>query len=153
MQKTLSLPNLKKIALLVKMSRPAQILAIILVYLFGSLVDWAHDVDIALSAFFFGLVVVLSVIHYANEYADCETDSLSRRTPFSGGSGALPESGLTPGMALKAAWLALLAGSVLGTLGMFLGLLSPTALAILVWGAFWGWMYSRRPLALAWRLG
>lgn len=34
---------------------------------------------------------------------------------------------------------------------MFLGLLSPTALAILVWGAFWGWMYSLRPLALAWR--
>jgi 1,4-dihydroxy-2-naphthoate octaprenyltransferase len=154
MQKTLSLPNIQRIALLVKMSRPAQILAIILVYLFGSIVAWAHDVGIALPAFTFGLVVVLPVsasIHYANEYADYETDSLTRRTPFSGGSGALPESGLTPGIALKAAWLALLVGSVLGTLGMVLGLLSPTALAVLVWGAFWGWMYSLRPLALAWR--
>ncbi len=54
-------------------------------------------------------------------------------------------------MALKAGWLALLVGSVLGTLGMFLGLLSPAALAVLVWGAFWGWMYSLRPLVLAWR--
>ncbi len=110
-----------------------------------------HDIGIALPAFTFGLVVVLLVIHYANEFADYETDSLTRRTPFSGDSGALPESGLTPGMALKAAWLALFVGSVLGTLGMVLGLMSPTALAVLVWGAFWGWMYSLRPLALAWR--
>jgi len=110
-----------------------------------------HDVDIALPTFTFGLVVVLLVIHYANEFVDYETDSLTRRTPFSGGSGAQPESGLTPGMALKAAWLALIVGSVLGTLGMFLRLLSPTALAVLVWGACCGWMYALRPLALAWR--
>ncbi len=67
MQKTLSLPNVQRIALLVKMSRPAQILAIILVYLFGSLVAWVHDVDIALPTFTFGLVVFLPIIHYANE--------------------------------------------------------------------------------------
>jgi len=76
MQKTLSFPNLQRIAflayVLIKMSRPAQILAIILVYLFGSIVAWAHDVGIALPAFTFGLVVVLPVIHYANEYADYE---------------------------------------------------------------------------------
>ncbi len=115
-----------------KMSQPAQILAIILVYLFGSLVAWVHDVDIALPTFTFGLVVFLPIIHYANEYADYETESLTRRTPFSGDSGAIPESGLTSGMALKAAWLALLVGSVLGLLDKFLGLLSPTALAVLV---------------------
>ena len=95
MQKTLSFPNLHRIALLayvlIKMPRPAQILAIILVYLFGSIVAWAHGVGIALPTFTFGLVVVLPVsasIHYANEYADYETDSLTRRTPFSGDSGA-----------------------------------------------------------------
>jgi 1,4-dihydroxy-2-naphthoate octaprenyltransferase len=92
-------------------------------------------VGIALPTFTFDLVVVLPVsasIHHADEYADYETDSLTRRTPFSGGSGALPESGLTPGIALKAAWFALLVGVVLGLLGMYLGLLSPTALAVFV---------------------
>jgi len=141
-------------SVLIRMSRPAQLLAIILVYLFGSIVAWAHDVIIDFPAFTFGLVVVLPVsasIHYANEYADYETDSLTRRTSFSGGSGALQESGLTPGIALKAAWFGLLVGLLLGLLGLHLGLLTPTALAVLAWGAFWGWMYSLRPFALAWR--
>ncbi len=53
MQKTLSLPNLQRIALLAKKSRPVQILAIILVYRFGSIVAWAHDIGIALPTFTF----------------------------------------------------------------------------------------------------
>lgn len=150
--------SLKRISLLasvlIRMSRPAQLLAIILVYLFGSIVAWVHNVNIDLSIFFFGLVVVLPIsasIHYANEYADYETDSLTRRTPFSGGSGALQDSGLPHGIALGAAWFALLIGFFLGLMGLYLGLLNPIALVILIWGTFWGWMYSLRPLALAWR--
>ena len=142
------------VKVLIKMARPPQILAIILVYILGSLVALAHGISFNLEAFLFGLAVVLPVsasIHYANEYADHETDSLTIRTLFSGGSGALPESGLSPVVALKAAWIALMAGSFLGLLGWFWGMISPAALAVLMWGAFWGWMYSLKPLALAWR--
>jgi 1,4-dihydroxy-2-naphthoate octaprenyltransferase len=142
------------VKVLFKMARPTQLLLIILVYILGSLVARAHGISFNLTAFLFGLTVVLPVsasIHYANEYADHETDSLTIRTPFSGGSGALPESGLSPVVALKAAWIALIVGSFLGLLGWSWGIMSPAALAVLLWGAFWGWMYSLRPLALAWR--
>ena len=142
------------VKLLLKMARPPQILAIILVYILGSLVARAHGISFNLTAFLFGLAVVLPVsasIHYANEYADYETDSHTIRTPFSGGSGALPESGLSPAVALKAAWIALIAGSFFGLIGWSWGIMSTAALAVLLWGALWGWMYSLRPLALAWR--
>ena len=82
------------VKVLFKMARPNQLLVIILVYIYGSLVARAHGISFDLVAFLFGLAVVLPVsasIHYANEYADHETDSLTTRTPFSGGSGALPE--------------------------------------------------------------
>jgi 1,4-dihydroxy-2-naphthoate octaprenyltransferase len=141
------------VKVLLKMARPPQLLAIILVYILGSLVARSHGISFNLTAFLFGLAVVLPVsasIHYANEYADHETDSLTIRTLFSGGSGALPESGLSPVVALKAAWIALMAGSFLGLLGWFWGIISPAGLAVLMWGAFWGWMYSLKPLALAW---
>jgi 1,4-dihydroxy-2-naphthoate octaprenyltransferase len=138
------------VKVLFKMARPTQLLLIILVYILGSLVARAHGISFNLTTFLFGLTVVLPVsasIHYANEYADHETDSLTIRTPFSGGSGALPESSLSPVVALKAAWVALIAGSFLGLLGWSWGIMSPAALAVLLWGAFWGWMYSLRPLA------
>ena len=136
------------------MSRPAQLLAIILVYLYGSIVAWAHEANVNLNAFIFGLLVVLLIsasIHFANEYADYETDSLTQRTPYSGGSGALQDLGLHPRVALISAWLALLFGSILAVLGFFSGILNPIALVVLFAGAFLGWMYSLRPLALAWR--
>ena len=44
-----------------------------------------------------GVLISIS-IHYVNEYADVETDRITQRTAFSGGSGALPESGLPPGL-------------------------------------------------------
>ena len=141
------------VKVLFKMARPTQLLAIILVYIFGSLVAIAHSVHFDMYTFFYGLFVVLPVsasIHYANEYADYETDSLTTRTLFSGGSGALPGSGLPPAVALKAAWIALTVGVTLAIFGWYYGILSPAALALLFLGAFWGWMYSLPPLSLAW---
>ncbi len=42
---------------------------------------------------FIGLAILVSATlaaHYANEYADVDTDTITRRTWFSGGSGVLP---------------------------------------------------------------
>jgi len=81
-------------------------------------------------------------IHYANEYADHDTDALTKRAPFSGGSGALPESGLPPHAALVAAWVNLLIGIGVALVGLRWGLLLYPALSVLVFGVFFGWMYS-----------
>lgn len=151
-------PLLKKPLLLVcalfKMARPSQLLAVALVYLLGTLIALAGNVDYSLNAFVYGLFALIPLsasIHYANEYADYETDALTVRTPFSGGSGALVQSGLPRHTALLAAWLALVIGAALALLAGWLGMLDPTALGILALGTFFGWMYSLPPLALAWR--
>ena len=81
-------------------------------------------------------------INYANEYAAHETDTLTKRTPFSGSSGALPESGLPPHTALVAAWVNLLIGIGVALVGWRWGLLLYPALSVLVFGVFFGWMYS-----------
>jgi len=157
MQNTIVDPNNRLIVLvygIFRMSRPAQLLAIILVYLYGSIVAWVHHAGPNQNAFVYGLLVVLLVsasIHFANEYADYETDALTQRTLYSGGSGALQELNLQPRVALVSAWLALLIGGILAVLGYFLGLLTPAALVVLFAGAFLGWMYSLPPLSLAWR--
>ena len=157
MQNTVINPNKRFIVLvygIFKMSRPAQLLAIILVYLYGSVVAWVHNANVNLSTFGYGLLVVLLVsasIHFANEYADYENDALTRRTPYSGGSGALQDLGLHPRVALISAWLALLIGGIMAVLGYFLGLMTTITLVVLFVGAFLGWMYSLPPLALAWR--
>ena len=101
-----------------------------------------------------GLVVLLLVsssVHYANEYADYETDALTPRTWFSGGSGALPGSTMPRRVALRAGWAGLAAGSTLALFGWATGALNPTALYPLALGTFLGWMYSLPPEP-RWRL-
>ncbi|MFC2054560.1 prenyltransferase, partial [Chloroflexota bacterium] len=84
------------------MSRPLQLVSIVLIYVLGLLIAAATGITINSTAAILGWMVILPIsmsIHYANEYTDHETDALTKRTPFSGGSGALPESGLSPHMA------------------------------------------------------
>ncbi len=97
------------------------------------------------------LLFVSASIHYANEYADYETDALTVRTRYSGGSGAMQDHHAPPATALKAAWLALIIGISGVIILVVTGSLPLVTLPILVLGAFGGWMYSLRPLALAWR--
>jgi 1,4-dihydroxy-2-naphthoate octaprenyltransferase len=127
------------------MSRPLQLVSIVLVYVLGLLIAAATGIIINSTAATYGLLAVLPIsmsIHYANEYADHETDALTKRTPFSGGSGALSESGLPPETARIGAWVSLLIGSGVALVGCRWGLLPSQALGVLVFGAFFGWMYS-----------
>ncbi len=136
------------------MSRPSQLAAVTLVYLLGAGIARANAVPINMEAFVIGYLALIPVsasIHYVNEYADHETDALTVRTPFSGGSGALQASGLPRRLALQAGWGALIGGMILALYGWNTGVLSPLALVVLALGAFFGWMYSLKPLALAWR--
>ncbi len=86
--------------------------------------------------------------HYANEYADVDTDAVTRRTYFSGGSGVLPSGELPPIWALRAA---LVCGSLalgLAVWFVMVGVFDPQALAITVLALLGGWFYSMPPLAL-----
>lgn len=137
-----------------RMARPLQLVAISLVYTLGAAIARANGAQVEPTTFWFGLLVIIPIsisIHYTNEYADHETDALTLRTPFSGGSGALPESGLPPRIALIGAWVTLIIGALIAISGWYTGILNPVALTVLGLGTFFGWMYSLCPLALAWR--
>lgn len=131
------------------MARPLQLLAVTLVYLWGVLLAG----DASVSAFAWGLVALLPIavsIHYANEYADSETDALTSPTPFSGGSGAIPAGYVTRRDASRAMRSSLVIGVMLAGTALLLGELSFLACVVLAIGAFFGWMYSLPPLRLAW---
>ena len=89
-----------------RMSRPAQLALIALVYALGVAMALGRGATAEAGAVALGLAALLPVaasVHYANEYADVETDALADRTPFSGGSGALPASGVDRRVVLQAA--------------------------------------------------
>ena len=147
-----------------QMSRPAQLALIALVYAAGVAMAYGRGAATTPTRIAFGLVALLLVaasVHYANEYADIETDAITERTPFSGGSGALVDTGLPRRIALYATVGAGLAGLVLMAVGVsYAGdtlardltgpLLAPTPFVLLVGVFVVGWQYSLPPLRLAW---
>ena len=147
-----------------RMSRPAQLALIALVYGLGVAMAAARGAIAEPARVGLGLAVLLPVaasVHYANEYADAETDAITDRTPFSGGSGALSETGLPRSVALRAAVGSgavgvALVGLAAGPIGLAASPLGggalPTAAATLLFGILVvGWQYSVGPLRLAWR--
>lgn len=137
------------------MSRPLQLLSIVLVYILGTLVATANGTPVDMFTFSSGLVVLMLVsasVHYANEYADYETDIRTTRTPYSGGSGALVAGAGTVSRrrALQAAWVTLASGLIVAAYYWLMGTLNGTAFLILLLGTLGGWMYSLPPLQLAW---
>jgi 1,4-dihydroxy-2-naphthoate octaprenyltransferase len=135
-----------------KMARPSQLALICLVYALGAAIAWATADALPLGAHLRGLAAMLAVaasVHYANEYADHETDRRTERTPFSGGSGALPQTGLPRRVALGAGFVSLAVAGVWVTTAA--RTLPSLALVLLAAVAVFGWQYSLPPLAFAWR--
>lgn len=133
------------------MARPSQIVSVWAVALTGTFIADAYGHAYLLDRVLWGLLALTLVsasIHYANEYSDYETDLLSERTSYSGGSGAV---GLIPrAHTLVAAWVSVSAGFLLALLLLLSGIFSPVTVVILAVGAFFGWMYSLPPLRLSW---
>jgi 1,4-dihydroxy-2-naphthoate polyprenyltransferase len=136
----------------VAMSRPSQLALITVVYLAGSGAARASghlSIDAGLVALL-ALLAVAASVHLANEYADADTDVLTRRTPFSGGSGALTRSGLPRSVALGSAIGAVIVGIGGAVTAVWIGQMPLVALSLLVIGAVFGWLYSLpRTLALS----
>lgn len=136
------------------MSRPDQLALIAFVYGLGALVAVRRGASPTADALLFGVGAVLLVsasVHYVNEYADYETDRLTTRTEFSGGSGGLERFDLPRRLPLYAGAVTLVGGTAATALGTVTGLLSPQAVAGLAVVAVLGWAYSLPPVAFSWR--
>ena len=80
---------------LFRSSRPTQLLVVTMVYALGIVIALAKGIPYDLTAVLWGFAALIPIstsIHYINEYADYETDGLTKQTPFSGGSGALHQA-------------------------------------------------------------
>lgn len=136
------------------MARPNQILLIALVFSWGILMALVRGSSWSSLSYLIGLgaAILISVsIHFVNEYADYETDKLTMRTLYSGGSGALQDSGLDKNLALGCAIPPVILGFTIAFVGLISGNLSRQALYLLGLATFFGWGYSLKPLKLAWR--
>ena len=138
------------------MARPAQLLLIAAVYALGVVIAVGTGETLSLPAVLAGLAALLPTaasVHYANEYADRETDRLTStagtRTPFSGGSGALAGTGLSPRLARDATVATGLLGALLTALLFATGRLPVWAASLLLAIALLGWGYSLPPVELS----
>jgi 1,4-dihydroxy-2-naphthoate octaprenyltransferase len=139
---------------MVAMGRPSHLALIMLVAASGALAAIAAGSAVSSAAVISGTLALLlaaASAHYANEWADHKTDALTSRTPFSGGSGALPTTGLPRRVALAAALVSLLLAAAHTAVAVIAGWLPFAAAAALALGSFLAWAYSVPPLALAWR--
>jgi 1,4-dihydroxy-2-naphthoate octaprenyltransferase len=94
------------------------------------------------------LLPVTVAVHYANEYADADTDALTDRTPFSGGSGALVRTGLAPSLLRRATLGACVVAALSIVAVTATGLVPSVATGLLVAALVAGLAYSLAPLAL-----
>ncbi len=137
---------------LVAMARPSQIALVGLVAANGMLLGVWQGAAAGLSVVTVALAATLTLlaaaaVHLANEAADAETDRLTIRTPYSGGSGALQASGLDRRRSL---WLALGLAAVVAGAAVAAGLsgvLSVVASALLLAGLLGGLAYSLPPVS------
>lgn len=135
-----------------RMSRPEQLLLVVAVFAVGVVAGTAlhgGPDPVAVSWCLAALIPATVSIHVVNEYADHETDALTRRTAFSGGSGALADLGLDRTVALRAALVAAVAALAVAAAGLAASALPPVAAGLLVAGLAGGWQYSVGPLRLS----
>jgi 1,4-dihydroxy-2-naphthoate octaprenyltransferase len=136
------------------MARPLVLVSNILAWLLGVSIAFGTGEPMEVTSLGLGFFVMMLVsvsIHYANEYSDYQTDALTTRTLYSGGSGVLPSGNVPRKLALQAAstTLILAVGVEVGT--VLLRIHSWWSMILLMIGALGGWMYSLPPLKLAWR--
>lgn len=139
-----------QIVAMFRLARPVILQGGVLAYGLGVAMGYAQQGSVDWKNAVIGLAITESanlVAHYADEYADVDTDSLTRRTPFSGGSGVLPSGTIPAVWALYAAWL--LTITTIGVTVWFIlsGVLSWHIAWIVGVGLFGGWFYSTPPVA------
>ncbi|NPV50901.1 MAG: prenyltransferase [Candidatus Methanofastidiosum sp.] len=136
---------------LIKMGRPFVLVAGLLAYLVGISIAYGEIKSIDSSKAVFGFILMISgtlMAHYLDEYADIDTDSITRRTLYSGGSGVLP-SGIVPtNWAIYSAFFFLIVTLTIMFISIYTKILSPIIILIVIPALFGGWIYSMPPFSL-----
>ena len=133
------------------MGRPTILPGGILAYALGTAMGYWRlgGFDWAAAAAGFAVTEVTNLVaHYADEYADVDTDTLTRRSLFSGGSGVLPAGLVPPAWALRTAIALAILSVALTVYFIATGVLSPHTGWIVGLGLAGGWFYSMPPLQL-----
>jgi 1,4-dihydroxy-2-naphthoate octaprenyltransferase len=133
------------------MSRPEQVMLVAVVFATGVAAGTARGGMLTPSVVWAGAALLLATVsvHTINEYADVDTDALTRRTAFSGGSGALHDLGLPPSFALRVAAGTGGAAVLVAVLGWSTSKLGLPSLVLLLVGLAGGWLYSISPIAFS----
>ena len=121
-----------------------------LLYAIGAAAAARAGIAINWTAYLLGQVVVTFIqlmAHYLNEYYDMDVDRLGadNRTWFSGGSGILSKSSVSPSVVLSSGRLC--AGAALLT-GVLASIISPWMIPIVIISLLGAWYYSSPPLSL-----
>lgn len=137
---------------IIRMTRPLVLLSTFSSWFLGVAIAFGSGYAFNWSSFTLGLssmFLVSTSIHLVNEYADFETDILTKRTTYSGGSGVL-QTGIIPRN--WSIYLALLTAGI-GFLVQFIAVYwnyhSWETMYIIIIGTIGGWIYSLPP-RLAW---
>jgi 1,4-dihydroxy-2-naphthoate polyprenyltransferase len=143
-------PPIGRLRALVAMVRPTQLGLVVIIAGNGLLLAlWrsprAPEVLGAAALALALLLIAAMAVHLANEAADHETDRLSRRTPFSGGSGALVASDMGPRVPLAISLFMAAIVTLATAASTITGLLSPIAGVLLWLGLAGGLAYSLPP--------
>jgi 1,4-dihydroxy-2-naphthoate polyprenyltransferase len=143
-------PHLGRLRALVAMVRPTQLALVVAIAGNGLLLAlWRSpraSEELGAAALALALLLIAAMaVHLANEAADDETDRLSRRTPFSGGSGALAASDMGPRVPLAISLSMAAIVTLAAAASTITGLLSPLACVLLWLGLAGGLAYSLPP--------
>ncbi len=143
---------LRSVRLLLRMSRPMFLLGGVLVYALGAGISKYLGRDIDWGIYLLGQVYVTVLqlsAHYLNEYFDSPGDQRNpNRTPFSGGSGAVGEGGISRNTVLLAALTTL---TILASLTVLLfksGHDSPLLVLVITLAFLGAFFYSSPPVRL-----
>lgn len=136
---------------LIKMGRPFVLVAGLIAYLVGLSMAYYEIKTLDVTKAIVGLIVLMTgtlMGHYADEYADVDTDSLTRRTLYSGGSGVLPSGIIPVNWAIYSAIFFFLVTLMIAFLSIFTKILPLIVIWIVLPALFGGWIYSMPPFSL-----
>src|SRR5579872_814746 len=133
----------------VRLSRLKFLLGGFLAFALGALVARFQGFSLGWAGYIHGQIMVTSfhlMVHYANDYYDRVCDAESERTPWSGGSGMLLDGLLHPNVAVAAAFVCAIAGTI--TVAEFALEGMPIAACVGVAIGVMAWTYSAPPFRL-----
>ncbi len=140
---------LRRLIAFARLARPAFLAGGFTGFALGAVVARFDGHAIAWQAYLLGQIMVSAyhlMVHFGNDYYDQETDAITVRTAWSGGSGVIPNGDLP-------AWVALVASLACAAIGIAAtiaeaaaGNLLLAALGLAI--GFLGWSYSAPPMRL-----